>query len=38
MDFRENEYIQSMLDVKAFEVTTVLRELGKPIDTNQSLS
>lgn len=38
MEIREDQYLQSMLDIKAFEVTSVLQELGKPINTNISLS
>lgn len=38
MVIREDEYLQSMLDIKAFEVVNVLQELGKPINRNISLS
>lgn len=38
MEIREDEYLQSMLNIKSFEVASVLKELGKPIKMNQSLS
>ncbi|XP_025424272.1 neprilysin-like isoform X2 [Sipha flava] len=38
IEIREDEYLQSMLDVKTFEVASVLQEWGKPIVTNHSLS